>query len=570
MIQLKEVKKINRATIADGKLLNRFVVEPLSAIDDDLLEYLNDVNDKLSPIYSQIEADSGHLFNSSISGFSAISFNASAEIGAPKFAKSVKLSSTNNINFEKSTNTVKIGIPYSAYNSYYALAMAGKSYIDNANSVALMEASSATENSLAAGYKQTANKHSVAFGTLAAEAQDHSFSVNYGAGSISKLPYGNKFYIENSAIGLYYNYISGGYENIGLYYTSTIDSQNCIGLFFADTRNCQQTLTEYNSSSYDSTNTIAKYDSYISSSTNSYANANTRLSCVSSTLGRNNSIANTTSATLVYNDSSAISANSCIVVNDSYVLNSDKVVAINATTAKDSKDCFGINNCDMSNSGNFCINDCKTKSNDNILFNNCSALNDGADALLGKNLAINSCNVSNAYAGIAYNQSELSGTFNIATDCSTAIGSASFAIASSYANDLASIAFYNSNAQNGAIALLESSAQNKAIALHNSNAAYSGIALFNSSATQRSVAITDSLADVDSIAYDSSTATSSSIAMLNSSATNRSIALLNSSASNETLSLDNNRFCVKSDAYINNSFKCELLADNELNILVKG
>lgn len=568
MIQLKEVKKFNRATIADGKLLNHYVFEPLSAIDDDLLAYLNATYNKLLPLYTLVNTYSSDWQNSKISGFSAIQFNSTAEVGASKFAKAAKLASTDNISFSVFGKSVDITVPYSAYNSYYALAMAGGSYIDNKNSVAMMVGSSATDSSMAVGYKQVASEHSVAFGRCQSEAKNYSFSVNYGNGDVSNLPYGDKFYIENSAVGFFYNYITGSTNNIGFYYTSTINSKDCVGLYYADTSRCTNAVTEYTSTSYDSLNTISKYDSHVNASTAVLAATNTRVIGSSATIGKNNSTAYKTTATIVYNDSDASTADHSIAVNNSHVTNSTNVIAINDTTISNGIDSFGMNNCFISNSGNFCFNNCEARAQDNILFNNCTASFNYGGYYNGKVFAINNCDATEGYEGLAYDSSKLMGWFNIAINHSTADGAASFAIASSYAAQGFAIAFYESSATNAGIALLKSSADKSGIATHESTASTSGVAHFNSSATNCSIAIAQSFAENTSIASIDSTASNSSIALVNSSATNNSVALYYSSASDNMFAIDHNRFTIKSDAYINDSFMCQL-TDGELNILVK-
>lgn len=568
MIQLKEVKKFNRATIADGKLLNHYVFEPLSAIDDDLLAYLNATYNKLLPLYTLVNTYSSDWQNSKISGFSAIQFNSTAEVGASKFAKAAKLTSTDNIICRVFGKSVDITVPYSAYNSYYALAMAGGSYIDNKNSVAMMVGSSATDSSMAVGRQQIASNHSVAFGASRSEAKNYSFSVNYGNGQVSNLPYGDKFYIENSAVGFFYNYITGGTNNIGFYYTSTINSKDCVGLYYADTRRCTNAVTEYTSTSYDSLNTISKYDSHVNASTAVLAATNTRVIASSATIGKNNSSAYKTTATIVYNDAYASAADHSIAVNNSRVTNSTNAIAINDTTISNGSDSFGMNNCFISNSGNFCFNNCEARTQDNILFNNCTAsLYYGGD-YRGKVFAINNCDATEGYHGLAYDSSKLMGWFNIAINHSTADGAASFAIASSYAEKYFAIAFYESSATDASIALLKSSADKAGIATHESTATISGVAHFNSSATNCSIAITKSVAENTSIASIDSTARNSSIAFVNSSATDSSVALYYSSASDNMFAIDHNRFTIKDDAYINDSFKCQL-TDGELNILVK-
>ncbi len=569
MIQLKEVKKFNRATIADGKLLNHYVFEPLSAIDDDLLAYLNATYNELLPLYTLVNTYSSDWQNSKISGFSAIQFNSTAEVGASKFAKAAKLTSTDNISFNVFGNIVYVTVPYSAYNSYYALAMAGGSYIDNKNSVAMMVGSSATDSSMAVGYQQIASDHSVAFGASRSEAKNYSFSVNYGNGNVSDLPYGNKFYIENSAVGFYYNYITGGINNIGFYYTSTINSKDCVGLYYADTRRCTNAVTEYTSTSYDSLNTLSKYDSYVNASTAVLAATNSRINESIATIGKNNSTAYRTTATIVYNESDASTADHSIAVNNSHITNSTNVIAINDTTIiSNGRDSFGMNNCFISNSGNFCFNNCEARAQDNILFNNCTASYNYDGYYRGKVFAINNCDATEGYEGLAYDSSKLMGWFNIAINHSTADGAASFAIASSYANKDFAIAFYESSATNAGIALLKSSADKAGIATHESTATISGVALFASSATNCSIAITKSFAENTSIASLDSTASDSSIAILGSSATNHSVALYYSSASDNVFAIDHNRFIINSAAYINDSFKCQL-TDGELNILVK-
>lgn len=568
MIQLKEVKKFNRATIADGKLLNHYVFEPLSAIDDDLLAYLNATYNKLLPLYTLVNTYSSDWQNSKISGFSAIQFNSTAEVGASKFAKAAKLASTNNISLSVFGKSVDITVPYSAYNSYYALAMAGGSYIDNKNSVAMMVGSSATDSSMAVGYKQVASEHSVAFGQCQSEAKDYSFSVNYGNGHVSNLPYGDKFYIENSAVGFFYNYITGSTNNIGFYYTSTINSKDCVGLYYADTSRCTNAVTEYTSTSYDSLNTISKYDSHVNASTAVLAATNTRVIASSATIGKNNSTAYKTTATIVYNESDASTADHSIAVNNSHITNSTNVIAINDTTISNGRDSFGMNNCFISNSGNFCFNNCEARAQDNILFNNCTASFKYDGYYHGKVFAINNCDATEGNEGLAYDSSKLMGYFNIAINHSTADGAASFAIASSYAEKDFAIAFYESSATNAGIALLKSSADKSGIATHESTASISGVAHFNSSATNCSIAIAQSFAENTSIASIDSTARNLSIAFVNSSAADSSVALYYSSASDNMFAIDHNRFTIKADAYINDSFMCQL-TDGELNILVK-
>lgn len=551
MITLKTAKSLNRATIADGKLLQHYVFLPLSANDDALLAYLNTTYNKLLPLYTTVNTCSSDWRDDKIYGFSAITFGSNKEEGTSKFAERLYVSSTDDVTISTYRGNPTFKVPYSAYGSFYALAMAGDSYIDNKKSVALNMYSSATNNSFACGYHQVADKHSMAFGKIASTARNYSFSVNHG--NIYDIQYKvGSFVAENSAVSFYGNYITGGESNIGLYANIITNSKYCLAIHDCDIKNSQNTFAKNYASANNVLDSIAKNYSFINTVTSTLANNySSAYNSTNNSLANNRSCLDNASYSLALNNSTIKNTKTSIAVNESKLTNAENSIGINNSTVTGLNN-FAFNSCQINGSGNFCVNACTATTDDNMLFNRCKATFQYAGIKHGSVFAINNCDASEGYASLLCNSSSADGFYGIGV-ASANVGGNSFAAYKSTA-DTFSIAFSNSTANKYSIATHDSDANSKSIASYNSTATVSSIAFYNSSADMCSLAIDNSTAADNSIAYNSSFASANSIALLNSTAHTRSIAILNSYAGYEELAINNNKFRLWSEGVINRSF----------------
>ena len=551
MITLKTAKSLNRATIADGKLLQHYVFLPLSANDDALLAYLNTTYNKLLPLYTTVKTYSSDWRNDKIYGFSAITFGSNKEEGTSKFAERLYVSSTNDVNISTYQGNPTFKVPYSAYGSYYALAMAGDSYIDNKKSVALNMQSSATNNSCACGYQQVADKHSMAFGKVASTARNYSFSVNHGYLYNAQSRVGS-FVAENSAVSFYGNYITGGASNIGLYANIITNSKYCLAIHYCDIKNSQNVFAKNYASANNVLDSITKNYSFINTVTSTLANNySSAYNSTNNSLANNNSCLDNASYSLALNNSTIKNTKTGIAVNAATLTDAENSISINDSIVTGLNN-FAFNNCQINGSGNFCVNACTATTDDNILFNKCKATFQYAGIKHGSVFAINNCDASKGYASLLCNSSSAYGFFGIGV-ASANVGGNSFAAYKSSANTF-SIAFSNSTANAYSIATHDSDADTKSIASYNSTATVSSMAFYNSSATKCSIAIDSSTAADNSVAYNASFASANSIAMLNSTAHTRSIAILNSYARYDELAINSNKFRLWSEGVINRSF----------------
>lgn len=167
-------KFLNRATIVDGKLLQHFVIDPLSSTDDSILQTVNDLDPTLESVYNTVSSNSAKNWqNSTYSGFSAVKFDNNTELGSSRVAGTLKLESSDRIKVKKmNSNTFTISASEDFINSYYSRAMSQGAYVDD-YSVAFNN-SSATNYSFAYAINSSATDHGVIF------ARNKSFASDYG------------------------------------------------------------------------------------------------------------------------------------------------------------------------------------------------------------------------------------------------------------------------------------------------------------------------------------------------------------------------------------------------------
>lgn len=152
-------KNINRATILDGKLLNRFVVEPLSARDEDVLSNINEMTPLIQSVYQTVQDNyQSNWPNSNISGFNTFKIGSYALTGEPHVAGTIALSSSDEIQVRgnNAAKALTITATRNMLQSYYARAMAMHGYIDDDHSVAFNDCS-ATVSSFAYGHAASAH-----------------------------------------------------------------------------------------------------------------------------------------------------------------------------------------------------------------------------------------------------------------------------------------------------------------------------------------------------------------------------------------------------------------------------
>lgn len=152
-------KHINRATITDGKLLNRFVVEPLSSRDNEVLENLNEVAPNAISVYETVQDNyQTNWPNSALTGFKEFKLGSTTLTGAANVTGVIPLSSSKEIQLlgTPASKTISINTTNDILQSYYAVAMKNDGYIDNDYSVAFNDCS-ATVSSFAFGHKASAH-----------------------------------------------------------------------------------------------------------------------------------------------------------------------------------------------------------------------------------------------------------------------------------------------------------------------------------------------------------------------------------------------------------------------------
>lgn len=531
---LNTVKQINRATLADGKMLEHFVVDPLSANDELLLQNINEIYPTLTSVYTTVKNNSADNWdNTKLSGFSAFNFNSTAELGAANVSKTLELTSSDKIKvLSKPNRTLEISASPDYAESYYARSMKMRGYVDD-NSVSF-NGSSATKNSFVYSVYSSATEHGVIF------AREKSLASDFGVVYALHSNY-CKGIATHSSVAIY-DSVMYGTANIGLYRSS------------AD-NNSKRNLLSYFSQADHAMSSIAKYGSYVNYENNV---AMYNGSALHQAFAFYDS----------YSNNQAIASYNCVALDYSIAMydsfaRTSSVAFDNSTANGHSIAIFGGTATDYS----IAIGD-KSEAQSNSI------------ALSSTLCDTSSVGFRNTYAGMtirnksiaAFNTEKFTPEFGFETEPVAEYGSialynayASYSgvgIGKSYAswqsvslNDsyasYNSISINHSKALHSAIAINFGEAEYESVAIENAKAEFSSYASFTATADNYSVARYGSSATQSSVAMNFSTASNKSVALFDSVADDCSIALFNSTASHSALSLYNSTINIKHDGSVN-------------------
>lgn len=560
LVAKNSIATINRATIADGKLLQHYVALPLLGRDEYSLYAINYTYDYMKPYFDYIYSNSAKEFNNStLTGFSAIKINSNTNYGGTSAIKTLKLSAVNPLALAQ--DNFKVTLKYAdSYKidqaSYYIRAMMQNSYIDSDYSVALSRNASATLSSWAfcdssannqsfAWYNSTATNRSIAmYNSIAGKTvkgqPDRYYNValydstanntySHYANNVAVALYNSRAWMDS--VALYYSTADG--HSIAMYNSKTIynqsyqpvdsllmyDSTEAVGLgghaagteagiILYGSYGDKGGIYKYNSTGR---NGIAIYNSFVNESISyEFAFAAYNSTANSSALAVYNAYASANAIALyqstAHNHSFATYDSSANNVSRAHYHSIATRTSIAVFSGK--ADYYAIaahSSCAEINS---------------VALNNSSAHNDS--------FARNDSTAT--WQSIAFNRSSADGK-SFANCCSTAMNN-SFANVSGYAD-------------NYSMASVSSIADEYSIAVDNSSATISSMAKFHATATNKS------------------------IAMYNSSATDNSLAMFDSTATDETISLWHNTFTINSKGFVNGIkivYNDTEHADNILNI----
>lgn len=531
---LNTVKQINRATLADGKMIEHFVVDPLSANDELLLQNINEIYPTLTSVYTTVKNNSADNWdNAKLSGFSAFNFNSTAELGAANVSKTLELTSSDKIKvLSKANRTLEISASPDYAESYYARSMKMNGYVDD-NSVSF-NGSSATKNSFVYSVHSSATEHGVIFARAKSFASDfgvvYSLHRNYSSGIAT-----------HSSVAIY-NSEMYGTANIGLY-QSTADDYS------------KRNLLSYFSKADHATSSIAKYGSYVNNA-NNVAMYNS--SAIRESFAFYDSYANGC-AIASYNGAAI---DSSVAMYDSFARTSS-VAFDNSTANNQSIAIFG-----------------GTATDHSVAIGDKSEAKSNSIALSSTLCNTSSIGFRNTYAGMiiqeksiaAFNTEKFTPEFGFETEPAAeyrsialynayashsgiGIGKSSASWQSISLNDSCasdnSISINHSDALHSAVAINFGEAMYESVAIENAKAEFSSYASFTATADHCSVARYSSSATQSSVAINFSTASNKSVALFDSVADDCSIALFNSTASHSALSLYSNTINIKHDGSVN-------------------
>lgn len=521
-------KNINRAIIADGKLLQHYIFSAVSANDELLLANVNEIYPYVETTYNTVHDNSATNWNNSkVSGFSAFNFNTTAQNGTPYIGSTLAFSSTHYITTTvlPATKTLQIAANLGELaKSYYARSMAQGGYVD-ANSVTFNNCS-ATNHGFAFGTDSSANNHGIIFSRAASTAND--FGLVYALGYETVYARG----IAEHSSCAFYGSTAYGKSNICFYRSQTdANSVSSLLMYNSTGTNAKYCIAKHNSlvtginsiaeyastakdesvAFYDSSavnRSIAMYDSYTTDNSVAFMNS----TALQQSVAYNNSIAEDLSVALKYATAKKHSIALMSGTADTYSVAIGKLAtATNYSMAftNTTNTTYPIN----ADTSSFSI-DCQTATN--CSFGMCYG------------------HVSNNSFGIL----SRADTSSIGISYATAFNSSIAILTGAYASE-------------HAVSMLNSRATDYSIAYNNSKASLSSIAMHEGNAHDCSIAMFNSTASFSSIAYHHSSAIDTAIAFNNSTASDCSIALFGSTASHSSLALYENSIVIDNDGSIN-------------------
>jgi hypothetical protein len=560
LVAKNSIATINRATIADGKLLQYYIALPLLGRDEYSLYAINYTYNYMKPYFEYIYSNSAKEFNNStLTGFSAIKINSNTNYGGMSAIKTLKLSAVNPLALAQ--DNFKVTLKYADnykldQASYYIRAKLQNSYIDTDYSVALSRNASATLSSWAfcdssannqsfAWYNSTATNRSIAMYNSIAGKSINGQIVQYYNVALYNSTANNTYthYDNNVAVALYDS--RAWMDSVALYY-STADGHS-IAMYNSKTIDNQAYQPADSLLMYDSTEAVGLGGHSVGTEAGiilygSYGDKGGIYKYNSS--GRHgiaiynsfvNELTNYKFAFAAYNSTANSSA---LAMYSAYA--SANAIALYQATAHDKSFATYDSSADNVSRAHYC-----------------STATNTAIAVFSGKADYYSIAAHSSYAKVD----------SIALNNSNA-QSESFARNDATAT-WKSIAFNRSSAYNKSFANWRSTATNNSFANVSSYADNYSMASVSSIADEYSITVDNSSATISSMAKFHATATNKSIAMYNSSASDNSLAMFDSTATDETISLWRNTFTINSKGFVNGIkivYNNTEHADNILNI----
>jgi hypothetical protein len=123
------VTQLNRKTIADGSLLNDYVIETFSSRDQYLIDNCNKIESSANSVYSTVNSNSAENWNNAkLSGFSAFQFNDKNVVGSMRSLETLTLNFKYPFNITTATDKITIGAK-NLNESYFQLAKSAGSTV---------------------------------------------------------------------------------------------------------------------------------------------------------------------------------------------------------------------------------------------------------------------------------------------------------------------------------------------------------------------------------------------------------------------------------------------------------
>lgn len=225
------VTQLNRKTIADGSLLNDYVIETFSSRDQYLIDNCNKVESSANSVYSTVNSNSAENWNNAkLSGFSAFQFNDENVVGAMHSLETLTLNFKYPFNITTATDKITIGAK-NLNESYFQLAKSAGStvsYPDISNEpprgsnnglAALFGANNVLSDNLINNHVTNVNTlfdnsytdsyHAVAF--VNSNAGDAGFSFNNSSGNYNAgVGFNKSNNCHDGSVGINYSYAFNG------------------------------------------------------------------------------------------------------------------------------------------------------------------------------------------------------------------------------------------------------------------------------------------------------------------------------------------------------------------------
>ena len=521
-------KNINRAIIADGKLLQHYIFNAVSANDELLLANINEIYTYVETTYTAVHDNSATNWNNSkVSGFSAFNFNTTAQNGTPYIGSTLAFSSTHYITTTvlPANKTLQIAADFDELaKSYYARSMAQGGYVDE-NSVTFNNCS-ATNHSFVFSKNSSANNHGIIFARNASTAND--FGLVYALGYEPGYSMG----IAEHSSCAFYGSTAYGKSNICFYRSQTdADSVSSLLLYNSTGTSAKYCIAKHNSL-VTGINNIAEYNSTAKDESVAFYDA----SAVNRSIALYDSC--TTDRSIAFMNSTALHMS--VAYNNSIA--EDLSVALKHANAKTNSIALMSGTADTYSVS---IGKLATATNYSMAFTNATNVTHPIIADTSS-FSINCQTAVNCSFGMCFGQAS-----NTSFSIHSIANASSIGISRASAFDSSVAILTGSYAQEHSVSMLKSQATDYSLAYNNSNATVSSIAMQEGNAHDCSIAMFNSTASFSSIAYHHSSAVDTAIAFNNSIASDCSIALFGSTASHSALALYENTIVIDNNGSIN-------------------